>query len=58
MEKHRVKKEEVLDTMQERHSEAAEIIREATTEIFEEENKNNKLDFDEIDDALDALLNS
>lgn len=43
-------------TIKERHTEAGEIIRESVSEIFDSETKDHKIDFDEIDSALDDLL--
>lgn len=53
-----VKKKQTVDTIKARHIEAGEIVREAVSEIFDSEAKDNKLDFDEIDSALDDLLGS
>lgn len=52
------KKKQTVDTIKARHIEAGEIVREAVSEIFDSEAKDNKLDFDEIDSALDDLLDS
>jgi len=46
------------ETIKARHTEAGEIIREAVSEIFNEEKQDHKIDFDEIDSALDSLLDS
>ncbi|MGN0609878.1 MAG: cation diffusion facilitator family transporter [Oscillospiraceae bacterium] len=39
-----------------RHTEAGEIIKESVSEIFDSETTDHKVDFDEIDSALDGLL--
>lgn len=52
------KKKQTVDKIKARHIEAGEIVREAVSEIFDSEAKDNKLDFDEIDSALDDLLDS
>lgn len=52
------KKKQATETIKERHIEVGEIIKESVSEIFNEETKDHKIDFDEIDSALDALLDS
>lgn len=46
------------ETIKSRHSEAEVIIKDAVSEIFDDEGKDHKIDFDEIDAALDGLLDS
>lgn len=50
------KKRKAAETIKERHTDAGELIRESVSEIFDGETKDNKIDFDYIDSALDALL--
>ena len=52
------KKKQAAETIKARHTEAGEIVREAVSEIFDSETKDNKVDFDAIDSALDGLLDS
>lgn len=52
------KKKQAAETIKARHTEAGEIIRESVSEIFDSETKDNKIDFDAIDSALDGLLDS
>lgn len=52
------KKKQAAGTIKARHTEAGEIIRESVSEIFDSETKDNKIDFDAIDSALDGLLDS
>ena len=52
------KKKQTVDTIKARHTEAGEIVRGAVSEILDSETKDNKVDFDEIDSALDGLLDS
>lgn len=56
--KYKARKKETLNTIKARHLEAREIIEEAVSEIFKDEGKDHSIDFDEIDSALDDLLNS
>lgn len=50
------KKKQAVETIKARHTEAGEIVREVVSEIFDSETKDNKVDFDAIDSALDGLL--
>ena len=52
------KKKQTVDTIKARHTEAGEIVREAVSEILDSETKDNKVDLDEMDSALDGLLDS
>lgn len=49
------KKKQAAGTIKARHTEAGEIIRESVSEIFDSETKDNKIDFDAIDSALDGI---
>lgn len=44
------------ETIKARHTEAGKLIRESVSEIFDSETTDHKIDFDEIDSALDGLL--
>ena len=44
------------ETIKARHTEAGKLIRESVSEIFDSEITDHKIDFDEIDSALDGLL--
>lgn len=52
------KKKQVVETISQRHVEAGKIIKESVSEIFDESKDRGKrnVDFDEIDAALDGLL--
>lgn len=49
-------KEENINNIRERHRKAVQTLRESLEDIFENESKDNSIDFDEIDSALDDLL--
>lgn len=51
-------KKQVVETISKRHVEAGKIIKESVSEIFDEskDREKRKVDFDEIDAALDGLL--
>ena len=53
-----MQKKQTADTIKARHIEAGKIVRETVFEIFDSEAKDKKLDFDEVDSALDDLLGS
>ena len=48
----------MVETISKRHVEAGKIIKESVSEIFDEskDREKRKVDFDEIDAALDGLL--
>ena len=52
------KKQQAAETIKARHTEAGNLIRESVSEMFDSETKDNKIDFDAIDSALDGLLDS
>lgn len=55
-EKYAQKKEDTATTIKERHIQAAEVIKESVGEIFAEGGNDHSVDFDDIDAALDDLL--
>lgn len=56
VEKYDHTKEETVNNIRERHRQALQAIRESLEDIFDNELKDHSVDFDEIDSALDDLL--
>lgn len=50
------KKEETASNIKARHMQAAQIIKESVDDIFAEETPDHSIDFDDLDSALDKLL--
>lgn len=57
VEKHDYIKGKTVNDIKSRHAEASKIIKESLEDIFKDESKDHSVDFDEIDSALDDLLN-